>query len=125
MSELKTANQHNAPIVGESESPEHTVDFRSYVRRCLYILVAVLCAISLMIFISYLPQSHYSWTAKVALILCVACVNAFLVAGFLMHLLSEKKLIYTLLAFTVFFFAGLIGLTVYAMQDMPHGTIYH
>jgi hypothetical protein len=36
----------------------------------------------------------------VALILAVACINAFLVAGFLMHLLSEKKLIYTLLGFT-------------------------
>lgn len=123
MSELKTARQHNTPISGESELHEHTVDFRSYVRRCLYIFIAALCAISLMIFISYLP--HFGWTAKVALILCVASVNAFLVAGFLMHLLSEKKLIYTLLAFTAFFFVGLIGLTVYAMQDMPHGTIYH
>ena len=39
-----------------------------------------------------------------------------------MHLLSEKKMIYTLLAFTVFFFAGLMGLTLYAMQDFPTGT---
>jgi len=123
MSELETAKQNNAPLTGESELRGHAVDFKSYLRRCLYILIAVLCAVSLMIFISYLP--HYSWTVKVALILCVACMNAFLVAGFLMHLLSEKKLIYTLLAFTVFFFAGLIGLTVYAMQDMPHGTIFH
>ena len=123
MSELKTVQPHNPPLASESESHEHAVDFKSYLRRCLYILIAVLCAVSLMIFISYLP--HYGWTVKVALILCVACMNAFLVAGFLMHLLSEKKLIYTLLAFTVFFFAGLIGLTVYAMQDMPHGTIYH
>jgi lipopolysaccharide export LptBFGC system permease protein LptF len=123
MSDLKTAKQHDPPLTGESELHEHAVNFKSYLRRCLYILIAVLCAISLMIFISYLP--HYGWTVKVALILCVAGMNAFLVAGFLMHLLSEKKLIYTLLAFTVFFFAGLMGLTVYAMQDMPHGTIYH
>lgn len=125
MSELETAKQHDAPPAGKSPSHGHAVNFKSYLRRCLYIFVAVLCAISLMVFISYLPQSHYGWTAKVALILCVACVNAFLVAGFLMHLLSEKKLIYTLIGFTAFFFAGLMGLTVYAMQDMPHGTIYH
>ena len=43
-------------------------------------------------------------------------VNAFLVAGYLMHLLSEKKMIYTVLAFTVFFFAGLMGLTIWATQ---------
>jgi len=104
---------------------EHPVDYNSYVRRCAYIFVAVLCAISAMIFISYLPQQQYSWAMKVTLILVVACVNAFLVAGFLMHLLSEKKLIYTLLCFTVFFFAGLMGLTLYAMQDFPTGTQMH
>jgi caa(3)-type oxidase subunit IV len=104
-------------------SESHPVDFKTYARRCLYIFIAALCAISLMIVASYLP--HYGWTVKVTLILAVACANAFLVAGFLMHLLSEKKLIYALLAFTAFFFAGLMGLTVYAMQDMPTGTIYH
>ncbi len=46
-------------------------------------------------------------------------------AGFFMHLISERKMIYTLLAFTVFFFAGLMGLTVWAMQDFPTGTVTH
>ena len=105
-------------------SESHTVDFKSYLQRCIYIFIGVLCAVSLMIFISYLP-AHYTWAVKVTLILAVACVNAFLVAGFLMHLLSEKKLIYTVLAFTVFFFAGLLGLTLYAMQDFPVGTTMH
>jgi hypothetical protein len=58
------------------------------------------------------------------MILAVACVNAFLVAGFLMHLLSEKKAIYTLLGFTVFFVAGLFVLTIYAMHDFPTGTTH-
>jgi len=104
-------------------SESHPVDFNNYVRRCIYIFIAVVCMVSLMIYASYLP--HYSWAIKVTLILAVACVNAFLVAGFLMHLLSEKKMIYTLLAFTVFFFAGLMGLTIYAMHDMPSGTTFH
>jgi FtsH-binding integral membrane protein len=107
-----------------SESESHPVDFKSYLKRCVYVFIAVLCAISVMIFISSLPPT-YTWAVKVTLILAVACVNAFLVAGFLMHLLSEKKLIYTLLGFTVFFFAGLIGLTLYAMQDFPTGTQMH
>jgi hypothetical protein len=42
-----------------------------------------------------------------------------------MHLLSEKKLIYTILGFTVFFFAGLMALTLYAMNDFPAGTKMH
>jgi lipopolysaccharide export LptBFGC system permease protein LptF len=122
MSELKTAKQHNAQVAGQSESSEHPVDFKNYLRRCIYIFIAVVCAISLMIASSYLP--HYNWTVKVSLILAIACCNAFVVAGFLMHLLSEKKTIYTLLAFTVFFFAGLMGLTLYAMQDFPSGTTH-
>jgi caa(3)-type oxidase subunit IV len=116
--ELKTAAL-DAPALHE-----HPVDFNHYLRRCAYVFVAVLCAVSLMIWISYLPE-HYTWTLKVTFILAVACCNAFLVAGFLMHLLSEKKMIYTLLAFTVFFFAGLLGLTLYAMQDFPTGTQMH
>ena len=47
------------------------------------------------------------------------------VAGYLMHLLSEKKLIYTVLMFTVFFVIGLFGLTLWAMTDFPTGTAVH
>ena len=123
MSDLKTAQPPNAQSVGASELHQHPVDYKSYLRRCLYVLVAVLCTTALMIWISFLP--HYDWPAKAGLILCVACVNAFLVAGFLMHLLSEKKMIYTLLGFVAVFFAGLMGLTIYAMHDMPVGTVFH
>ena len=122
MSELKTAKPSNAQSVGESELHEHPVDFNNYLRRCVYVFVAVVCAVSLMLVASYLP--HFGWSAKVAMILVVACTNAFVVAGFLMHLISERKMIYTLLAFTAFFFTGLMGLTVWAMQDFPAGTTH-
>lgn len=101
-------------------SESHPVEFKGYLRRCLYVFIAVVCTTSLMIGASFLPG--YSWTAKVAMILAVACVNAFVVAGFLMHLLSERKMIYTVLGFTVFFFIGLMGLTIWAMHDMPAGS---
>ena len=125
MTELKTAEQHNAPQSGHSELHEHAVDFKSYVVRCACILLAVLCAVGLMLGISYLPEAHYGWSLKIILILVVACCNAFLVAGFLMHLLSEKKMVYTILGFTVSFVIGLFGLTVYAMTDFPRGTVIH
>jgi caa(3)-type oxidase subunit IV len=102
-------------------SDSHPVNFNNYLRRCAYVFAAVLCAVSLMIWVSYLPEG-YSWAAKVVIILAIACGNAFVVAGFLMHLISEKKMIYTLLAFTVIFVAGLFALTLYAMHDFPTGT---
>jgi heme/copper-type cytochrome/quinol oxidase subunit 4 len=123
MSELKTAEQHNAPLTGKSELHDHPVNFQDYLRRCLYIFIAILCATSLMIWISYLPE-HYTWAAKVGMILAIASANAFVVAGFLMHLISEKKMIYTILAFTVFFVIGLFALTLYAMHDFPTGTTH-
>ena len=124
MSELKTVKQPNAPFTGESVLPEHPVELKSYIRTCVYVFIAVVCAVLLMIWASYLPQEHFSWPVKVGLILAVACCNAFVVAGFLMHLISEKKLIYTLLAFTVFFVIGLFALTLYAMNDFPTGTTH-
>jgi hypothetical protein len=106
-------------------SDSHPVNFNSYLRRCLYVFVAVLCAVALMIWASYLPQAHFSWAAKVCIILAVASCNAFVVAGFLMHLISEKKMIYTVLGFTVSFVIGLFALTLYAMHDFPTGTQTH
>jgi hypothetical protein len=37
------------------------------------------------------------------------------VAGFFMHLVSEKKMIYAVLSFTAFFFTGLLFLTLWSM----------
>ena len=40
-----------------------------------------------------------------------------------MHLISERKMIYGLLAFTAFFFLGLMFLTVSAYADFPPLTV--
>ena len=109
--------------MNESEHHDHHVDLNNYIRRCAMVLVAVLIATSLMIFASYLP--HIGWPVKVAMILAIAICNAFVVAGFLMHLLTERKMIYTVLSFTVFFFTGLMGLTLWAMSNFPVGTVEH
>jgi caa(3)-type oxidase subunit IV len=108
--------------MSDSEHQDHPVDLNQYIRRCAMVFVAVIIATSLMIWASYL---NYSWATKVTMILAIAACNAFVVAGFLMHLLSEKKMIYTVLSFTVFFFAGLVGLTLWAMNDFPMGTAVH
>jgi caa(3)-type oxidase subunit IV len=123
MSELKTVEPSGAPPADKPAADEHPVDFNTYLRRCLYVFATALCMIFLMVFASFAPIG--GWPVKVTVIIAIACINASVVAGYLMHLLSEKKTIYTLLAFTAFFFAGLIGLTLYAMSDMPMGTVYH
>ncbi|HKB79161.1 MAG TPA: cytochrome C oxidase subunit IV family protein [Thermoanaerobaculia bacterium] len=44
----------------------------------------------------------------IGIALAIACMKGFLVAGFFMHLLSEKRLIYSILGLTVVFFAILM-----------------
>ena len=56
---------------------------------------------------------HYA----IMVALAIACLKGFLVAGFFMHLLSEKKLIYGVLALTIFFFALLLWLPVHDILD--------
>ena len=107
--------------MSNSEKP---VSLKSYARLCGVVFLVLVCTTTAMIATSY---SHLGegWTLKIAVILSIAAVNAFLVAGYLMHLLSEKKLVYTVLAFTVFFFIGLMGLTVWATNGFPPGTASH
>jgi caa(3)-type oxidase subunit IV len=91
--------------------------FRAYARRCGLVFLAVACMTLVMVAASYLPLRNHALT--IGIILAVASVNASLVAGYLMHLISERKAIYTLLAFTGIFFTGLMGLTIYATHDVP------
>ncbi|HYH09276.1 MAG TPA: cytochrome C oxidase subunit IV family protein [Thermoanaerobaculia bacterium] len=87
---------------GHDNSPE---GIRKEIRRYLMVfgMLAVLTVITVAIAQLHLP----TWQA-VALALVVATVKATLVAAFFMHLVSEKKLIYAVLAITVFFFGVLM-----------------
>jgi hypothetical protein len=97
--------------------PTSLEGFRAYVRRCGLVFLAVASMTLLIVAASYLPLRNHALT--VGFILAGAIVNAGLVAGYLMHLLSERKVIYTLLVFTGIFFAGLMGLSILAAYDVP------
>lgn len=116
---------HHTTAAGAPASHDHPVDFNTYVRRCATVLSVLVVTIALMIWTSYLPPERLGWPAKVSIILTIATVNAFIVAGFLMHLLSERKMVYTILGFTVVFVIGLFVLTLYAMNDFPRNTVIH
>ena len=42
-----------------------------------------------------------------------------------MHLISERKMIYSVLSFTAVFVTGLMFLTVWATHDLPAQSITH
>ncbi|HEX2254725.1 MAG TPA: cytochrome C oxidase subunit IV family protein [Thermoanaerobaculia bacterium] len=79
----------------------HDVDVDKHVRTYIIVFVSLLALTLVTVAISYLEMTT---GPAVALALLVATVKASLVACFFMHLISERKLIYLVLGFTVLFF---------------------
>ena len=95
--------------------------FKQHVRRYLYVFYALLFGTLVTVGASYIPFGNHALNIAVALF--IACGKAALVGGFFMHLISERKLIYGLLGFTVIFFLGLMFLTIYSFADFPATTV--
>ena len=98
-------------------------DFTHHVRRYLYVFYALLFGTLITVGASYIPFGNHAINIAVALV--IACGKAFLVAAFFMHLVSERKMIYGLLAFTACFVLGLMFLTLSAYADFPPLTVTH
>src|SRR3954466_3272594 len=106
--------------MSDTHSPEH---FSHHVRRYLLVFYALLFGTLITVGASYIPFGHRAVNIGVALF--IAAGKAFLVAGYFMHLISEKKMIYGIMAFTAFFFVGLMFLTLWSFGDFPPLTITH
>ena len=91
----------------------HADNFSSHVRRYLIVFFALIIGTAFTVWASYIDFGSRETNIVIALV--IACVKAFLVAGFFMHLISERKMIYCVLAFTAFFFAALLYLTIWSM----------
>lgn len=98
-------------------------EFRHHVRRYLYVFYALLFGTLITVGASYIPWGHPAINIGVALFIAVG--KASLVACYFMHLISERKMVYGILGFTAFFFAGLIFLTLWAHADFPPLTRTH
>jgi cytochrome c oxidase subunit 4 len=90
-------------------SSDHAVDIDKHVRVYITVFIALMVLTIITVAVSYL---HLSVPLAVTVALFVACVKGGLVAGYFMHLVSEKKLIYAVLALTVVFFIALMALPV-------------
>jgi len=93
---------------------EHTIEeMRHHIRRYLIVGVALAVGTALTVWASLINFGSIEINIVVALV--IASVKGLLVAGFFMHLVSEKKMIYAVLASTGFFFVGLFALTLWSM----------
>ena len=102
-------------------SDQHSdAEFKKHIRGYMLVFVALLVGTVITVGMYYVHIPSVAITITVALF--IASIKAFLVAGYFMHLISEKKAIYAMLATTAFFFAGLVALTLWSMNDFPTGT---
>jgi cytochrome c oxidase subunit 4 len=98
-------------------SAEH---FSEHIRRYLYVFYALLFGTVITVAASYIPFGNREINIAVALF--IAICKASLVACYFMHLISERKMIYFIMAFTAFFFTGLMFLTLWSFGDLPRHT---
>jgi cytochrome c oxidase subunit 4 len=92
-----------------SVTSDHAVDIDKHVRVYITVFVALMVLTLITVAVSYLDLAV---PLAVTVALFVATIKGALVAGYFMHLVSEKKLIYAVLALTVAFFIVLMALPV-------------
>ena len=102
-------SDHAADMTGD-----HAVDIDKHVRVYITVFVALMVLTIVTVAISYLDLAV---PIAVSVALLVATVKGSLVACYFMHLISEKKLIYAVLALTAFFFIALLALPIATVSD--------
>jgi cytochrome c oxidase subunit IV len=93
---------------------DHAVDIDKQVRIYITVFVALL---GLTIITVAISRYHLPVHIAVTVALIVATIKGSLVACYFMHLISEKKLIYAVLALTAIFFVALLALPVVTVRD--------
>lgn len=106
--------------MGDTQTHPHDLSRQVKIYLCVFLGLLVGTVVTVGMY--YVHFTSMAVTVTIALF--IATVKAFLVAGFFMHLISERKAIYTILVATVFFFGALMYLTVAARDQVPRGTAY-
>jgi cytochrome c oxidase subunit 4 len=91
-------------------------DIQKHVKSYLIVFVTLAVLTIVTVLVSYW---HLSLFQAVCVALLIASIKGSLVAAFFMHLISEKKVIYAILALTVLFFAVALLVPVFSPVTIP------
>jgi cytochrome c oxidase subunit IV len=119
-------NESHEPLIAEAapavageaahDDDDHAAhDVSKHIRAYLMVGGTLLLFTAITVALSYV--NFGTQKANVAVAMVVASFKAGLVAAIFMHLSSEKRMIYRILIFTVFFVLGLFFLTYLAWYD--------
>ena len=99
----------HAVTTNHAGTSDHAADIDKHVKIYITVFVTLMVLTIVTVAISRL---HLPVPIAVTVALLVATIKGTLVASYFMHLISEKKLIYAVLALTIVFFAVLLALPV-------------
>ena len=98
-------------------SDDHAADIDRHVKTYIIVFLSLMVLTVITVGVSYI---HLSLWATIALALFIATVKGSLVACYFMHLISERKLIYWVLGFTVLTFFGMLLIPILTESDKIH-----
>jgi len=110
-----------APSHGSAATPHAHAhdghDLKRDIKKYWLVFVALLVGTVLTVMMWKVHFDSLAVTITIALF--IATIKAALVAGFFMHLISERKAIYAVLLATVFFFAAMMYLILWHRAEVP------
>lgn len=106
-------SSHSAAAHGH----DHDHDIASH--KKVYWAVGIALLVGTVVTVLAREWEFNSVALTVAVALFIASIKAFLVAGYFMHLISEKKTVYLTLVTTAVFFVGMVGLILWSDGDLP------
>jgi caa(3)-type oxidase subunit IV len=104
-------------------APAQDEHFAQHIRRYLLVFYALLFGTVITVGASYIQFGNRS--VNIAVALFIALGKASLVAGYFMHLISERKVIYGIMLFTFIFVLGLMVLLLGGSADLPRYSTTH
>jgi cytochrome c oxidase subunit 4 len=111
-------HSHGPGAATHAHDAAHDIEHvRQSVRKYLYVFYALGIGTIITVLASFVDFGSRWMNVTIALI--IATIKAGLVAGFFMHLISERKLIYSLLTCTFFFFGAMMFIFIWCAQDFP------
>ncbi len=99
------------------DSHDHAAQIDKQVRGYIVVFVTLMALTVVTVGVSYL---HLEVQSAIAVALVIACFKASLVGLFFMHLISEERVIFIVLAFTVAFFFVLLFVPLLTGLDDIH-----
>ena len=97
---------------------DHAIDHAADIDRHVRVYITVFVSLMVLTIVTVaISRFHLPVPMAVTVAMTVAIIKGSLVACYFMHLISEKKLIYAVLALTVAFFIALVALPVLTVHD--------